>query len=99
MLQDNPIYSFLLEHSHFVQLLRRAAVVAHCAAARAQSTERRDETKSISDEAFFRLLLHSMAAWCAEHDVQLKVLTTGWPEIDYPWLDNVMKEEGVFFRD
>ena len=99
LLQDNPIYSFLLDHSHLVQLLRRAAVVAHSAAARAQSTERRDEAKHISDEVFFRLLMHRMAAWCAQHGVQLTVLTTGWPEIDYPWLDKVMKEEGVFFRD
>jgi hypothetical protein len=40
-----------------------------------------------------------MAAWCADRNVQLTVLTTGWPEIGYPWLAEAMRAEGIYFYD
>jgi lysophospholipase L1-like esterase len=98
LLQDSAAYEFLLDHSHLVQLIRHALIVADGRATTARVADRQDRTNTISDAALFGLLMHRMAAWCAERDVQLTVLTTGWPEIDYPWIDSVMQAEGIFFR-
>ncbi len=40
-----------------------------------------------------------MAGWCRERDVQLSVLTTGWPIFRFPWLAAMLGEEGIWFRD
>jgi GDSL-like Lipase/Acylhydrolase family len=98
LLEGNGFYEFLLEHSHLLQLARVASV----SGLRARPTlapAPRNEAETRQDEEMARLLFRRMAAWCKARDIQLTVLTTGWPMFHYLWLDPMMREEGVFFRD
>lgn len=98
LLEGNRLYEFLLEHSHLVQLVRNAVVLTGIGAinepGRATTREALESEKRLA-----RSLFRRMAAWCATRRVQLTVLTTGWPAVDYPWLDKVMREENVYFVD
>ena len=99
LVESNPAYLFLLEHSHLLQLFRRAYVVALTKIKRAGEIEqRRESARPVDDPLQFDLIMRRMAAWCAENGAQLTVLTTGWPAIDYPWLDATMRADGIFFR-
>lgn len=46
------------------------------------------------------LLFSRMATWCATRNVQLTVLTTGWPwGGGYPWLGEVLRHDDIYFQD
>jgi hypothetical protein len=98
ILEGSRTYEFLLEHLHLVQLVRNAAVFGGLGAINRPSEvttdARREREKQIA-----RLLFRRMAAWCGARQIQLTVLTTGWPMVDYPWLGNVLSEESIYFAD
>lgn len=99
MLQGNALYGYLLEHSHFLQLLRNAIVFS--GAANAPSPEPR-EVNTQRDHAARELtvlIYRRLAQWCNARDVKLTMLTTGWPIFHFPWLEDAMRREGIFFRD
>lgn len=96
MLEGNRVYAFLLEHSQFLQLVRVAAVNAAAKAPAGGASAAADDP---AQQELFRLMFRRMAAWCAARDLPLTVLTTGWPIFRFPWLDPMMREEGIHFRD
>ncbi len=98
LLEGNRFYGFLLEHSHLLQLARVASISGLRAAPNLAPAPR-NEAQTRQDQEIARLLFHRMAAWCKARDIQLTVLTTGWPMFHYLWLDPMMRGEGIFFRD
>jgi lysophospholipase L1-like esterase len=98
LLEGNDVYNFLLTHSHLVQLLRNA--VAFGPAGRINTTTGAPDAATLAKEReLARLLFRRLAAWCGARNVQLTVLTTGWPMVDHPWLADTLREEGIFFAD
>ncbi len=96
-LQGNRLYEFLLEHSHLVQLMRNAVVLGGGVINEPLATK--PDTQKDLERRLARLLFRRLAAWCQARHVQLTVLTTGWPLVDYPWLDSVLREETIYFVD
>jgi lysophospholipase L1-like esterase len=94
-LRDHPIYRFVLDHSHLARLVRHGIIRLAAGGPTAGPTDDRRR----AEEALGRLLFARLAAWCATRDVQLTILTTGWPWLDYPWLADTMRQQGIFFRD
>ncbi len=98
-LQNNRLYGFFLEYSQFVRLLRQATRHLGVGVVNTPSRTALDQSERLVEETMARLLFRRMAAWCAARNVQLTVLTTGWPSLDYPRLPAMMREEGIYFRD
>lgn len=97
-LEGNDVYNFLLTHSHLVQLIRNT--VAFGAAGRINATTGASEETTFARERLLaRLLFRRLAAWCGARNVQLTVVTTGWPMVKHPWLADMLREEGIFFAD
>jgi lysophospholipase L1-like esterase len=98
-LQGNRLYEFLLEHSAFVQLLRRAAVFGGVGIVNRPADPQLTDEEDRRQKQLATLLFRRMRLWCQQHDIQLTVLTTGWPWVKYPWLERTLAEEGIFSRD
>ncbi len=81
-IQQIPFYSFLLEHSHLFQLIRRAYVFRHHSTAHTKSskgnvlpqTKTSGTPNTLLAEALFREMTH----WCASRNIPLWVIATGW---------------------
>jgi hypothetical protein len=98
-LEDNRLYDYLLEHSHFVQLVRNAFAFGRLGTINLPAASTAGDDRDLLEQHMARLLFRRMAAWCAARNVQLTVLTTGWPWKHYPWLADMLSEEGIYFRD
>lgn len=99
LLQDSELYDYLLEHSHFVQLIRNAATSAGIGVINPATTDDGSDERHALERRLGNLLFKRMAAWCATRNIQLTVMTTGWPWGGYPWLKEDLDQEGIFFRD
>ena len=98
-IQNNRLYGYLLEHSHLVRLLRQSTRYLGVGVVNTPLSAKPDEEEIAAAEAMAGPLFRRMAAWCAARGVQLTVLTTGWPSLDYPGLPAIMRQEGIYFRD
>ncbi len=99
LIQNNRTYGYLLEHSHFVRLLRQSTRYLGVGTVTTPLTDDPDPEELALEQTLARLLFRRMAAWCEARNVKLTVLTTGWPSIEDPWLPMMLREEGIYFRD
>lgn len=99
MLQGIALYGFLLERSHFLQLLRNAIVFSNSNPAPSPEPREVTDERAHVDGELAALIYRRLAEWCSVRDVQLTMLTTGWPIFHFPWLEETMRREGIFFRD
>ncbi|HEX4508446.1 MAG TPA: hypothetical protein VH328_00120, partial [Burkholderiaceae bacterium] len=98
LLEGNRFYNFLLEHSQLLQLVRVASVWGSTQPITTLPPPPTPQ-EAQAEQEITRLLFRRMAAWCKARDIQLTVLTTGWDNFEFPWMGQMMREEGVTFHD
>jgi hypothetical protein len=87
-LSMSPAYEWVLEHSHFVQLLRKSCIRSHRASASANSVKTNqddrvpsswtDPSHSAHAVILGKALFRRMNQWCRDHHAVLLVTTTGF---------------------
>lgn len=107
ILDQVPIYDWLLEHSHIVQLLRNAAVRGNPPPVDPASTPDSTPTpappvpaapEADSRKPLAKALMERLKDWCDSRNIRLLAMTTNWfPVEERPWMPEVVGALGPAF--